>query len=321
MYAPNHFPPAAAAPARVGEPVARHPHDTLRVTTWLTARERQQVDAANCGCLRFLHHDTVTALGPDLASGRAEAALISAALIGRDTHGSVSALVRGFPAHLVAALVSTAEEANVPAATFELGRAGVRLVLDVRQSQGWTTFRRTLDPRRQRDAFMCTALATVLADIGGQGATCAAFFRAAFAPRSRNATDVARVCGVRPPTLTSRFHRAGLPSPKMYVSYARFVWAAHLGESPAVTIADIAERLRASSPQSFSRTVRAVLGFSPSAFRTRYDGRAMLQRYRDELIAPYRQTLRTFDPLGDAGRVGERAEYYGREASREGRAA
>src|SRR5437870_11023221 len=47
MYAPIYFPPPRA-PARVREQ-ARAPHDTLTVTTWLTTRERQRVEAANCG--------------------------------------------------------------------------------------------------------------------------------------------------------------------------------------------------------------------------------------------------------------------------------
>lgn len=318
MYAPIHFPPA---PPRVGEPVARESQDTLRLTTWLTARERQQVEAANCGCLRFLHRDTVTALGPDLAAGRADGALISAALIGRDAHGGVAALVRGFPAHLVAALVSEADEAQVFAATFELGRIGVRVVLDVRKPDGWTDFRRTLDPRRQRDAFMRTALTTVLADIGGPEVACAAFLCAVFSPRARSAKDLAAAFGVHPSSLMSRFYRAGLPSPKTYVTYARLLWAAHLAESPALTIGDIADRLQASSPQSFSRTVRSILGLTASAFRRGYDGRAMLERFRHQLIAPYRQTLRTFDPVGDAGAVKDGVEQYGREKGREGRAA
>src|SRR2546426_10379707 len=120
MYAPIHFPPA---PARVRE--RTQTNDTLTLTTWLTARERQQVEAANCGCLRFVHRESATALGPDLAGGRADAALLSVALIGQDSHGRVAALVRGFPAHLVAALVSEAEEAHVMAATLKLGRIGV----------------------------------------------------------------------------------------------------------------------------------------------------------------------------------------------------
>src|SRR5438445_4788155 len=143
MYAPIRFPPA---PARVREQ-AREPRDTLTVTTWLTTRERQQVEAANCGCLRFVHRDAVTALGPDLAGGRADAALVSVALLERDTQASVAALVRGFPAHLVAALVSEADEAQLVPVTLELGRVGVRVVPDVRNADGWSTFRRTLDPR------------------------------------------------------------------------------------------------------------------------------------------------------------------------------
>jgi AraC-like DNA-binding protein len=316
MYAPIHFPPA---PARVRE--RTQTNDTLTLTTWLTARERQQVEAANCGCLRFVHREAVTALGPDLAGGRADAALVSVALLGRDAQGSVAALVHGFPAHLVAALVSEADDAQVVPATLELGRVGVRVVLDVRKPDGWSHFRRTLDPRRQADGFMRTALTAVLADVGGQQVPCARFFCAAFAPRTRSAKQLAAALGVHPSTLMSRFYRAGLPSPKTYVTHVRLLWAAHLGESPALSIGDIADRLEASSPQSFSRTVRSVLALTPGQLRRGYDGRAMLERFRHQLIAPYRETLRTFDPLGDAGALCDRAGQYGREGSREGRAA
>ena len=317
MYVPIHFPPT---PARVREQ-ARAPRDTLTLTTWLTTRERQQVEAANCGCLRFVHREAVTALGPDLAGGRADAALVSVALLGGDSHGSVAALVRGFPAHLVAALVSEANEAQVVPRTLELGRAGVSVVLDVRKPDGWSNFRRTLDPRRQPDGFMRTALTTVLGDVGGQQVTCARFFCAVFSPGTRSARQLAAALGVHPSTLASRFYRAALPSPKTYVTYARLLWAAHLGESPALSIGDIADRLGASSPQSFSRTVRSVLALTPGQLRRGYDGRAMLERFRNQLIAPYRETLRTFDPLGDAGAVGDRAGQDGGEGGREGRAA
>ena len=320
MYAPIHFPPA---PARVGEQ-AREPRDTLTVTTWLTTRERQQVEAANCGCLRFLHREAATALGPDLAGGKADAALVSVALLDRDAHGSVAALARGFPAHLVAALVSEADdEAHVVPATLKLGRIGVGSVLDVRTPAGWSDFRRTFDPRRQRDGFMRTALASVLADVGGQQAEqgCTRFFCEVFSLHTRSAKRLAAQLGVHPSTLMSRFYRAGVPSPKTYLTYARLVWAAHLSESPALTIGDIADRLEASSPHSFGRTVRLVLALTPTDFRRRYNGPAMLDRFRDQLIAPYRDKLRTLDPVGDAGAVGVGARQYGREGGREGRAA
>jgi len=221
----------------------------------------------------------------------------------------------------VVALVSEADEAQVVPATLELGRVGVRVVLDVRKPDGWANFRRTLDPRRQADGFMRTALTTVLADVGGQQVACARFFCTAFAPRTRSAKQLAAALGVHPSTLMGRFYRAGLPSPKTYVTYVRLLWAAHLGESPALSIGDIADRLEASSPQSFSRTVRSVLALTPGQLRRGYDGRAMLERFRHQLIAPYRETLRAFDPLGDAGVQGDRAGQYGREGGREGRAA
>jgi AraC-like DNA-binding protein len=102
-----------------------------------------------------------------------------------------------------------------------------------------------------------------------------------------------------PSTLMSRFFRAELPSPKRYVAYARLVWAAHLGESPAMSIAAIADRLNASSPQSFHRTVRTLMATSAAEFRCAFNGARMLERFRAELVTPYRDTLRRFDPLAD----------------------
>ncbi|MGH9895210.1 MAG: hypothetical protein ACREA0_25150 [bacterium] len=94
-----------------------------------------------------------------------------------------------------------------------------------------------------------------------------------------------------------------MASPKTYITYARLLWAAYLGELPALTIGDIADRLEASSPQSFCRTVRLVLALTPTDFRRRYDGPAMLERFRHQLIAPYRVTLQTFDPVARRNRV------------------
>jgi len=95
----------------------------------------------------------------------------------------------------------------------------------------------------------------------------------------------------------SRFYRAGLPSPKRYLALARLVWAARLGETPGLSISAIAHRLDASSPQSFHRAVRTLTGRSASEFRRTTTGAAMLDRYCAALVAPYRATLRTFDPL------------------------
>jgi AraC-like DNA-binding protein len=107
--------------------------------------------------------------------------------------------------------------------------------------------------------------------------------------------------GVLPATLISRFFRASLPSPKEYVANARLVWAAYLGESSAMSISAIANRLNASSSQSFQRTVRMLMGMSASQFRTTFTGAQMLELFRSRLITPYREKLQRFDPVADSG--------------------
>jgi AraC-like DNA-binding protein len=75
------------------------------------------------------------------------------------------------------------------------------------------------------------------------------------------------------------------------------VRAARLFESPGYSVANVADRLDYSSPQSFGRHVRALLGLTASQFRQAYDGAGMLERFRAELITPHAATLRRFRPL------------------------
>jgi AraC-like DNA-binding protein len=94
----------------------------------------------------------------------------------------------------------------------------------------------------------------------------------------------------------SRFFRAKLPPPKMYLSLARLIRAAKLFENPGLSVASVANYLDYSSPQSFGRHVRTVMKMSPVTFRESYDGAGMLQHFRGELILPYAETLRSFRP-------------------------
>jgi hypothetical protein len=61
-------------------------------------------------------------------------------------------------------------------------------------------------------------------------------------------------------------------------------------------VANVADALEYSSPQSFGRHVRTTLGVTASEFRRRYDGEGMLDRFRRELVTPYAAVLRTFSP-------------------------
>ena len=276
----------------------------FRVSTWLSPRERQQVDAGALECVRTVHRDSLAEVRADLAGGEIDGAVVSAARIGREHVPTVSALVQGFPAQMVVGLIGDVPEQAAITASLLFGQAGVRALADVRTAQGWREFRNVFDCVRQPDQFIRKALAVVLCDIG-EGATVSGdgrgeFFRLVFSPRVTSAKELARYLTVKPSTLMSRFFRAGLPSPKKYVAYARLVWAAHWGETPALSIASIADRLNASSPQSFHRTLRALMGMSAVEFRGSFNGLRMFQHFRSLLVTPYVENWRTFDPLADS---------------------
>jgi methylphosphotriester-DNA--protein-cysteine methyltransferase len=108
---------------------------------------------------------------------------------------------------------------------------------------------------------------------------------------------LARMLGVLPSTMMSRFFRAQLPGPKRYLAMARLVRAAHLLENKGFAIMNVADHLEYSSSQCFGRHIYTLLGMCAGDFRREYNGASMLTRFRKELILPYRATLRQLRPL------------------------
>jgi AraC-like DNA-binding protein len=274
-----------------------------RVGTWIAPRERARVDVAAGAQLDLAHRETLRAIRGDLTTGRIDAALVSAALVGLADVPTLSAIVRDFPGNPVVGFVAEVDEPRALAGALAFGQAGVAALVDARTPAGWSTLRSAFDGRRLADPFVQRAVRelTSRADATASEAACTVgwvrFLAATFSPRVATAKQVAASLGVCCSTLTSRFYRAGLPSPKCYIAHARLVWAARLGETPGLPISAIAHRLDASSPQSFGRMVRTMLGVTASEFRRTFDGEAMLARFSAELVEPYRETLRTFDPL------------------------
>lgn len=271
-----------------------------RVGTWLSERERERVQAATGAQFALTHRETLHALRADLTTGRIDAALVSASLL-RVPHALyLSTIVRDFPGNPVVGLIGEMDEPRALAAVLALGRAGLQSVVDVRTVAGWSALRAVFDAGRVHDTFMQRAVRELTTRAGEQPPCSSGWSRflvAAFSPRMMSAKCVAASLGVTCSTLTSRFYRAGLPSPKRYIAHAHLVWAARLGETPGLTIGAIAHRLDASSPQSFGRMVRNLVGVTAGEFRRRFDGESMLARFRAELVEPYRDRLATFDPL------------------------
>jgi len=257
-----------------------------------------------------------------ITAGRAEGVIISARLTPGANLPALGALVRAMAVDAVIGLIDDGNPAEVLAGTLLLGHAGVCCIADVRTPPGWTTLRRALAPDRLPSGFLRAAVRTVIADLAtgadhaAEGSATpptdgfVAFLHVIFTPGTRTGCTVAQRLGVTPSSFTSRFFRAGLPSPKRYIVGAQLVCIAHLAERPGASLAMIAHHLEASSPQSLGRTIRTYTGLRPGELRDTYSGDGMLQRFREQLVVPYAPALRTFDPLAPTW------QELGRAASR-----
>ena len=273
-----------------------NPTDLPPISTLLTPAERQRVDAAGEGCYRALHRDSVDDLIRDLKTRRVQAVLVSVSCAGSQA-GRMASLVREFPRVPAVALLSELE-LKTPHAVLALGHSGIRRLIDVRQPIGW---------RELRGALMADAgdsghrgiLSQLAVDLAGAPEDCWRFFEAIFtcSPRIGNVRELSRHLQVLPSTMMSRFFRAGAPSPKRYLAMARLVRAARLFENAGFSVANVANHLDYSSPQSFGRHVRTLLHMTAGDFRQRYDGVGMFERFRAELVLPYLTVLRALRPL------------------------
>jgi AraC-like DNA-binding protein len=285
------------------------------VATVLTPAERLRVDAAGEGLYRAIHRETVEDVIRDLKERRAGAVLLSVIrCCDSQATSRVAAVVREFPRVPAVALL-TQFEPDSARAVLALGRCGVSQLVDVRQPTGWRELRAALMADRGDD-IRRLALGQLATDLAGAPEDCWRFFESLFGggPTISTVRALARQLSVLPSTLMSRFFRAGLPAPKRYLAFARLVRAARLFENPGLSIANVANHLDYSSPQSFGRHVRTLMGITALEFRRRYDGEGMLFYFREQLVLPYATTLRRFRPLvaqpgwlgGSAPQVGGR---------------
>ena len=283
---------AAPSPARGNRPAS------LRyVVTILTPTERLRVDAAGEGLYQSIHRESVDDVMRDVRAARAAAVVLSVNYCERSSTEPVATMVREFPRVPTLALLSELGP-RTPQTLLSLGTSGVRRLIDVRESAGWRTLRAALTDECgnpvQRHALR--RLADDLTDVTPD---CWRFFQALFLCPTwvTSVRKLSDSLGILPSTLMSRFFRARLPAPKRYLAMARLVRAAHLFENRGYSVANVANHLDYSSPQSFGRHVRALLGITALEFREVYDGEGMVERFRRDLILPYRDKLRTLSPL------------------------
>lgn len=278
-------------------PAPKHPHQSRLVSTILTPDERIRVDAAGVGVYETQHRSRVDQLLWDVREHGARAILVSVRYCEDDDQESLGMAVREIPRIPTVALLSRIT-ARTPDVLLRLGKHGVRRVVDVRSPQGWNELRTYLS-EQLADAFEHLALNRVHAVAPGMTEECVTFFEVLFRA-SRTVPSVrllARQMRLLPSTLMSRFFRIGLPAPKQYLAMARLVRAAYLFENQGYSVANVANHLEYSSPQSFGRHVRTMLGMTAVEFRARYSGELMMQQFEGELIQPYVRILEEFQPI------------------------
>jgi AraC-like DNA-binding protein len=269
----------------------------IAVSTLLVPSERDPVDAAGFGTYTALHRESIQDVIDDLRANRANAAIISVGRVAGQNWASVSSIVRGFAGVPVLGLVLHADDDVLIEGTRALGELGVSNVVDGRRCAGWNRLRASLDAEVILDPARHAAMAAIEAELGEATSGCKRFLLETFESSTGRVNDIATRLSVVPSTLTSRFQRAHLPSPKQYLRYARLVRAAFLGEARGRSCSEIADQLNASSPQSFGRSVRLLMKMSLVQFRYSFKGDAMIRIYLREMITPHREVLRTFDPI------------------------
>ena len=260
--------------------------------------ERSRVEAAMGGGVALLHQPSIPDAIRAVRERPVAAVLLSVSRCGTEQLAQVDRLIQGFPAVPTVAVVAGAGD---PAALLRLGARGIREVVDVAAPEGWERLRALVaSPGTPASARILGPLLTALDDAPPDARL---FFEALVraAPHHTTVRQLARTLHLPASTLVSRFQRARLPSPKSYLAALRLLHAALLLEEEGRSVADVAYRLEYSSPQSFGRHVRAMLGVTATEFRRRLPFPVALDRFLGLMIAPYRAAFRTFHPLLTGG--------------------
>ena len=267
------------------------------VATVVLPGERSRLEAVGQGCFITLHRDSIEDAALAVRRDAAEAVFLSVHRCDEADLPRVARFVHEFPNVPAVALISKADAASADR-VLRLGASGVRAVVDLSAAGGYQRLRDLL--REPVSPAVATIMAALDRDLSCAPPDCRVFFELVVRRSTENltVTNLARELRLVPSTLMARFWRAGLPSPKTYMAHTRLLHAAWLLKSEGYSIADVAHRLEYSSPQSFGRHLRALLGMTAGEFRRRLPFGDALSRFRATLVTPYRDRLLAFHPLG-----------------------
>jgi AraC-like DNA-binding protein len=266
------------------------------VATVMEPTSRATLEAAVGVRCHAYHADTLRDAIRVVRERPVEAVLVSPNAVRRDQIGHLARLVDGFPGIPTFAVLSK-HDAHSSHQLLALGAIGVRELIDLSERQGWVRLRAIVAQPTGRTA--ADILTKIIPALGEPAPEVRHFFEVLvrLAPETSTVRQFCRDLGLQPSTFVSRFHRLQLPSPKRYLASLRLVFAAALLEPPGRSVADVAYRLEFSSPQSFGRHLRNLLGVTAGEFRGRFPFPVALDDYVARLIVPFQAVFRTFQPL------------------------
>ncbi len=278
----------------------------VTVAAVVSAGERANLEAAGVGCFAVVHRPSLPEALRVVRERPVDAVVFSVHEWRGNEVDEIDNLVRRFPDIPTVALL-TRTDPHTPETLLRLGATGVRHVVDVTGPTGWSRLRRLLaEPASRPAARIFSRVTDSLPELPPDTRVFLELM-VRLAPITPIARQLAAETRLRPSTLMSRFARAGLPSPKTYMAALRLLYAAQYFENEGLSISDVAYRLECSSPQSFGRHVRAMLGITPGEFRRRFTFDAAIDRFVALLIEPYRYQWENFHPM-ERGRPGRPAK-------------
>lgn len=275
---------------------AVRPDPTTAVATMLEPALRDRLDAAALGHFATLHADSLTQVVAAVRERPVGAVLLSPKVVGHEQLRAVNSLVAQFPGVPAVAVVSDGGP-EPSERLLQLGACGVRHMVDLRNGDGWHKLRGLVAHVGTGPAGRI--LAAVMPALSAASEESRYFFEqlVRVAPSICTARGLAAWLRIDSSTFTSRFYRAGLPSPKRYLASTRLLYAGALLQMQGLSVQDVAYRLEYSSAQSLGRHVRATLGVTAAEFRRRFDLRSALDSYLVSLVSPFKDALRSFNPL------------------------
>lgn len=145
----------------------------------------------------------------------------------------------------------------------------------------------TIPPKQAATDIRVLALRELAKDIGGCHDDTWRFFRTLIEAEQpyRFVEQLAHDLCLSPSTLTSKFWRRNLPVAKRYLCY---VMCMRVAAGRCSSTWDAAALLGFSSAQSVGRMIRQTFGVTATDFIANETGESVLERFRQDLILPYR---------------------------------